>query len=186
MAAKKKIKKIVIKGGKTIKVPVRSIAPARSDSSKYYIIALIASLIFIGGLLIWWTYSKDSSPSSDIKDNGAILQDSGKKPCNCTTDFEPVCAGKTLYQNLCTAKCLGIKEYVEGECNDPEGKTFFQCSVTTGGLSAQYNPVCAKVYRIYTKDYIWKTFANTLTACRSDRSQKVEMLGYTRGECSVQ
>ncbi|MCX6706999.1 MAG: hypothetical protein NT001_02555 [Candidatus Woesearchaeota archaeon] len=182
MAAKKRIKKLVLKGGKTIKVPLKAVKPIKSDSSKYYVVALIASLIFIGGLLMWWTYSKGSEAAPVI--NNSVIKET-PKPCNCTTDFEPVCSGKTLYQNKCTAICLGVKEYVEGECNDPAGKTFFQCELTTSKLSAQYNPVCAKVYRIDTKDYIWKTFANTMTACRAERSMKIEILGYTRGECSI-
>ena len=181
MAANKRIKKVVLKGGKTIKVPLKAASPAKPDSSRYYIVALIASLIFIGGLIVWWTYSR--SPAPVIPDNSVIKDTT--KPCNCTTDFDPVCSGKALYQNKCTAICLGVKEYVEGECNDATGKTFFPCEVTTGGLSAQYNPVCAKVYRIDTKDYIWKTFANTMTACRAERSMKIEILGYTRGECAA-
>lgn len=177
--ANKRIKKVVLKGGKTIKVPLKAVKP---DYSKYYIIAIIASLIFIGGLLVWWTYSK--GPVVPVIGDNGVIKDT-KKPCNCTTDFEPVCSGKTMYQNLCTAKCLGVKEYVEGECNDPTGKTFFKCELTTSKLSAQYNPTCAKVYRIDTKDFIWKTFANTMTACRAERSMKIEILGYTRGECSA-
>ena len=108
-----------------------------------------------------------------------------EKTCNCTDEFEPVCYNNQLYQNKCVAECLGITDYVEGECHNPEGKTFYKCAPTSGGLSAQYNPVCAKIHRLDKDDYIWRTYPNSQTACRAGRPKDIEIIGYTRGECGT-
>ena len=103
--------------------------------------------------------------------------------CNCSDEYEPVCVNGQLYQNACTAECLGITDYRRGQCHDPEGKQMFPCGHTSGGLSAQQNTVCAKLHDTETGEHFWKSFVNSQTACDAGRPDDIEVEGFTRGEC---
>jgi len=103
--------------------------------------------------------------------------------CQCDEIYEPVCANGQLINNACTADCMGIKNYVKGECNTLAGKQLFPCGETTGGLSAQHNPVCGRVKELSTGITYWKTFPNAMTACQISKMSKLEVKEFTRGEC---
>lgn len=107
------------------------------------------------------------------------------KTCECDDKFDPVCANDQLFNNACTADCLGVKNYVKGECHDPTGMQLFPCAPTSGGLSAQHNPVCGRVYDVDTGITFWKTYPNAYTACQVDRAGKMNVKEFTRGECGI-
>lgn len=161
----------------------------RASTLPSVIIVILAAIILTSAFYI---LSDDwSLTGSVVKDAGSGDQQAApvtrEKPqentCDCTDDFNPVCANGQLYQNACTAECLGIKSYIDGECHNPNGKYMYDCGPTSGGLSAQYNPVCAKLYRLDKGDYIWRSFTNAYTACQAGRSEKTDVEGFTRGEC---
>ncbi len=145
--------------------------------------AVIILLIAASGCQSRLAAEELSEPASENSSMAEKEPDDGS--CNCTDDYEPVCANNQLYQNACTAECLGIKDYKKGECHDPTGKQMFPCAPTSGGLSAQQNPVCAKVHDLENDEYYWKTFINSQTACRAARPNDVDIEGFTRGECGI-
>ena len=160
--------------------------------NKYILALLVLAVIFLLGCQSRWAQepeqaddsSAEDTTTSDSSDSENAGIDEGEG-CVCTQDFNPVCANGQLYQNSCTAECVGITDYDKGECHDPSGKQMFPCGPTSGGLSAQHNPVCAKVRVIETGETYWLTYPNAYTACQVDRSNKLDVREFTRGECGI-
>ncbi len=83
--------------------------------------------------------------STDSTDDGTI--------CNCTEQYDPVCANGVEYANACIAECLGITMYTAGPCGGTDDGTTDSSSDTTGtdstddgtacNCTQQYDPVCA-------------------------------------------
>jgi hypothetical protein len=126
----------------------------------------------------------DTTPAP-VVDTTPVQTPPAEPSCDCTDEFEPVCANGQLINNKCTADCLGITGYVKGECHDTTGKTIFPCAPTSGGLSAQHNPVCARVIEVDTGVRYWKTYPNAMTACQVDKAGKLDVKEFTRGECGT-